>query len=74
MLVLYEVVCISEILVLSQFTPIWAAVMLPQGKDLGFKIWASKGESKIDDLFTNAIFMSYEDLIQKYYIQTKHFF
>ena len=65
----------GEIPVLSQFTPIWGnSVFTPGKQDLGFKIWANKGLSKIADLFDNNTLMSFEDLRLKYDIQPKHFF
>lgn len=60
---------------LSQFTPIWGNSDFTPGKqDMGFKIWANKGLSKIADLFDHKTLMSFESLKQKHDIQPKHFF
>lgn len=75
-LVWYEVHKYSgEIPVLSQFTPIWGNSDFTPGKqDMGFKIWANKGLSKIADLFDDKTLMSFESLKRKHDIQPKHFF
>ena len=41
---------------------------------MGFKIWADKGICKVADLSEKNIFMSFDNVQQKYDMQTKHLF
>ena len=47
----------------------------PGRADLGFKIWAPQGITRIADLYNdNLVLMSFEELKSKYEIPAKHFF
>ena len=60
---------------LSCFTPIWGNVNFSPGtSDAGFRLWATKGLRKIQDLYKKEVLMSFEELSIKYDIPRNHFF
>ncbi|KAG9283901.1 WD repeat-containing protein 3 isoform X1 [Astyanax mexicanus] len=61
---------------LSGFTPIWGNHRFPVGeKDPGFKLWATKGISKIRDMYSeNNVLYSFEEIQGAYNIPRTHFF
>ena len=61
---------------ISGFTPIWGNHRFSPGRgDLGFKLWAERGISKVMDTYNDKnILYSFEDLQRIYNIPRKHFF
>lgn len=60
---------------LSQFSPIWGNKNFTPGtKDLGFKLWADRGISRIIDLYENDTLLSFPEIKQRFDIEPKHFF
>lgn len=41
---------------------------------MGFRIWLNNGLSKIGDLYSEGVLMSFEQLVNKYGLPKKHFF
>ena len=62
--------------VISGFTPIWGNSRFSPGKrDLGFKLWAERGISKVMDMYNeDGLLYSFDDLKTIYNIPSKHFF
>ena len=47
---------------------------MPGTDDLGFKLWADRGISKISDLYENDTLLSFTKIKQRINIEPKHFF
>ena len=59
----------------SQFSPIWGNRNFPPGTDgLGFKFWGDRSISKILDLCENDNPFSFNEVKQKFSIDSKQFF
>ena len=61
---------------ITGFTPIWGNCRFAPGRsDLGFKLWAERGISKVMDMYNeNDVLYSFDDLKTIYNIPSKHFF
>lgn len=66
---------LNQTIKLSGFTPIWGNDSFKPGRnDMGFIHWMDNGLIKIGDLYNGGTLMSFQQLVDKYKLQRKHFF
>lgn len=59
----------------SFITPFWGnRNFTPGTNDLDFKLWADRGICKVPDLYDNDILLSFNEMKQKFDIDSKYFF